>query len=317
MDKLYTRVTSLITMKLRDVPLSFLPTFEAAGRLGSFAAAAAELHLTPSAISQQIRALEDAIGVPLFERSGRTAMLTRAGESYLLEVRQSLGELAASTSRLQRRTEGSVLRMSTVALAAHEFLLPRLAAFRDRFPSVELRIETSNECVDFRVTDFDAALRVGEGWPDVTCHLIGDVELAPVCSHELAREIHSVADLTRYTLLDQGGLGQLQLSALQAKCGVPQLPAANTWRFETCFEALRAAEHGLVAFAVFPVATSWVSSARLSVPLADRLPISGRVWFVHREHDESRFPFRAMADWLRAQHEALPMLPAGRIMAAS
>src|SRR4029077_12498659 len=140
-------------MKLRDVPLSFLPTFEAAGRLGSFAAAAAELHLTPSAISQQIRALEAAIGVPLFERSGRTAVLTRAGENYLLEVRRSLGELAASTSRLQRRTQGTVLRLSTVALAAHEFLLPRLAAFRACFPTLELRIETTNECVDFRVSD--------------------------------------------------------------------------------------------------------------------------------------------------------------------
>lgn len=304
-------------MKLRDVPLSFLPTFEAAGRLGSFAAAAAELHLTPSAISQQIRALEDSIGVPLFERSGRTAVLTRAGESYLREVRQSLAELAASTARLQRR-EGQVLRMSTVALAAHEFLLPRLPAFCQRFPGIELRIETSNACVDFRVSDFDAALRVGpEGaWPELASHLVGDVELAPVCSHALAREIHSVADLARYTLLDQTGLGQDLLSALQVKAGVPQLPAAKTWRFETCFEALRAAEHGLgVAFAVFPVSTPWVTSQRVTVPLAERLPSPGRVWFVHRPEDRERLPFHAIADWLRGQHGAMPALPPGRLAA--
>lgn len=301
-------------MKLRDVPLSFLPTFEAAGRLGSFAAAAAELHLTPSAISQQIRALEDAIGVPLFERSGRTAVLTRAGESYLQEVRHSLGELAASTSRLQRRTQGSVLRLSTVALAAHEFLLPRLQAFRERFPAIEMRIECSNECIDFRVSDVDAAIRVGESWPGLACHGMGRIEMAPVCSPELARDIRCVSDLARYTLLDPSGDTALQLAAMQMQAGVPQLPAAGTWRFETCFEALRAAEHGLgVAFTSFPVATHWVRNGRLAVPLSERLVPPGRVFFVHRAGDEERFPFREIGTWMREQYEALPALPAGRV----
>ena len=97
-------------MKLNDVPLSFLPAFEAAGRLGSFAAAAAELQVTPSAVSQQIRALEEVLGLELFERTGRTAVLTRTGARYLQDVRQSLTEIAASTARVRRNAHGGVLR---------------------------------------------------------------------------------------------------------------------------------------------------------------------------------------------------------------
>jgi LysR family glycine cleavage system transcriptional activator len=240
-------------MKPRDLPLSFLPAFEAAGRLGSFAAAAAELHLTPSAISQQIRSLEDALGLMLFERNGRTAVLTSAGSSYLCEVRRSLGEIAAATARVQRRARGSVLRMSTMALAAHEFLLPRLTAFESRFPELELKIECSNDYVDLQLTDFDAALRVGNEWPGVVSHALGELEVAVVCSQQLAREIHTAADLARYTLLDPWGAGPAHLAMLQAQAGVPPLPAARVRTFETCYDALRVAEHGLgIALACSP-----------------------------------------------------------------
>jgi LysR family glycine cleavage system transcriptional activator len=299
-------------MKLRDVPLALLPTFEAAARLGSFAAAASELHLTPSAISQQMRALEETLGIPLFERTGRTAMLTSQAESYVLEVRRSLAELAAATARL-RRAQGRVLRLSTVALAAHEFLLPRLPAFRARFPEIDLRIETSNELVDFRVTDCDAAIRVGEGWPDVEIHPLGRGEFTLVCAQQVACEIRNVSDLARYTLLDPDGVARAQLAALHAQSGTAPPVETRTWEFETCFETMRAAEHGLgIAFAVFPVATPWVNSARLAVPLPYRVPIPGQVCLAHRPADQ-RFPFVEIAAWLRQQYEALPALPPGRI----
>lgn len=303
-------------MNLRDVPLAFLPTFETAGRLGSFAAAAAELHLTPSAISQQIRALEEAVGVMLFERSGRTALLTRAGERYLREVRQVLSELAAATARLQRRTQGSLLRLTTVSVAAHEFLLPRMAAFQASFPEVSLNIETSNQVIDFKTCDVDAAIRVGPGSPDLACHRMGELLLAPVCSPRLAAEIHDVSDLARYCLLDPSGDAPQALQRMQEQHGAPQLTAARVWRFETCFEAMRAAEHGLgVTFGIFPLVTSWVESGRLAVPLAARLPLPGYVSFVHRATDsEERFPLQAIAAFWADQFRALPALPEGRVI---
>ena len=301
-------------MKLRDVPLAFLPTFEAAGRLGSFAAAAAELHLTPSAISQQIRALEDALGVPLFERTGRTAALTAEGTAYLAEVQSALQSLVASTTRLQRRSRESVLRLSTVSMAAHEFLLPRLQDFHACFPGIELRIEASNTLVDFKLSDFDAALRVGHGWPELRVHALGTATVAAVGAPKLAAAIRCTADLCEHTLLDPSGDGQRALRAALEQCGVSPLQAARVWHFETCFDALRAAEHGLgVTFAVFPVATHLVTSGRLAVPLADRLALPGQVCFVHRPQDQ-RFPFADIAAWMSQQYRSLPQLPSGRVV---
>jgi LysR family glycine cleavage system transcriptional activator len=297
-------------MKLRDVPLAFLPTFEAAGRLGSFAAAATELCLTPSAISQQIRALEDALGVELFERTGRTAALTLAGAGYLAEVQEALCRLITSTQRLQRRSRESVLRLSTVAIAAHEFLLPLLPEFHARFPGIELRIESDNAIIDFARSDFDAALRVGTGWPELRVHALGTACMGPVCAPQLAAAIRSPADLCEHTLLDPNGDGERALRALYELRGLPPLRAARTWHFETCYDALRAAEHGLgVAFAVFPVASHWVQSGRLVAPLPDRLPLPGQVCFVHRPNDE-RFAFQEIAAWLGQRYRALPQLPA-------
>lgn len=301
-------------MKLRDVPLAFLPTFEAAGRLGSFAAAAAELCLTPSAVSQQIRGLEEALGVSLFERTGRTAVLTLEGETYLREVRKSLQELATSTSRLRRRNREAVLRISTMAMGAHEFLLPRLQKFQERFPGIELCIETSNEIIDFKVSDHDAALRLGEGWSDLQVHALGRASVAVVCSPQLARSIHNVADLCEYTLLDPAGAGERALQMLLAAHAQPHLRCVRSWHFETCYDSLRAAEHGLgVAFAVFPVATPFVQSGKLAVPLCERLPLPGQVCFVHRP-DDQRFPFPEIAAFLSEEYRALPSLPEGRIV---
>lgn len=302
-------------IKPHEVPLGFLPAFEAAGRLGSFAAAAAELHVTPSAISQQIRVLEDVLGVPLFERNGRAALLTAAGRAYLEEVRDSLRALATSTSRLQRRAQASSLRLSTASLVAHDFLLPRLAAFRERFPEIELVIETSNDYVDFRTHECDAALRIGEGTsPELMVRPLGRAVATPVCSAELARSIERVEDLQHHTLLDPSGEGRRGYALLMAAAGLPP-KAAKLWSFETCHEALRAAEHGVgFAFGVFPIAAHWVTSGRLTVPLAERLPLPGGLSFVSRRVDEAHFPFAEISEWLKDEYRALPALAVGRVV---
>jgi DNA-binding transcriptional LysR family regulator len=194
--------------------------------------------------------------------------------------------------------------------------MPRLAAFHERFPGIELCIETSNEVIDFKVSDYDAALRLGEGWADLQVHALGRASIAAVCSHELARSIRHALDVCEYTLLDPAGGGERALQMLVAAHGRPGLRAVRTWHFETCYDTLRAAEHGLgVAFAVFPVATPLVESGKLAVPLVERLALPGQVCFVHRP-DDQRFPFADIAAWLAQQYQALPPLPEGRITRA-
>jgi LysR family transcriptional regulator, glycine cleavage system transcriptional activator len=116
----------------------------------------------------------------------RAAALTPDRKQYLADVRDALSAPTSSTARLHGRTRGTVLRVHTMTLAAHEFLLPRLTTFRERFRRLELRIETSNETIDFRHDDRDAALRLGNAWPALTIQPLGGACAAVVYSPEIA-----------------------------------------------------------------------------------------------------------------------------------
>lgn len=295
-------------------PLALLPAFEAAGRLHSFKGAALELHLTPSAISQQIKALEDALGVALFERRGRTVVLSQEGSEYLRDVKQLLADLASATRRLRRRSDPNVLRISTMDFVAYEFLFPRLPAFRARFPGIELRIESSTNVIDFETSDFDAALRLGGAMlPGLSVTLLGPLNATPVCSPELARAIpddmHSGYD---HPLIELRGQEHRGWHALVKAQGIEKRVQFIT--LETYFETMRAAEQGLgIAFGLFPLTTEWVLQGRLAAPLSIRASLEGGVMWIYRAND--RRPWLAeVGAWLREQYATLPELPSGRIV---
>lgn len=304
-----------IVATLRDLPaLHFLPAFEAAGRLGSFKAAADELHLTPSAISQQIKALEDSLGTRLFERQGRRVQLTREGEHYLHDVRQALVDLASASRGLRRRSEGRVLRISTIDFVAYEFLIPRLSDFRRRFPKVELRIETGHSLVDFDRSDVDAAIRMGGGpWPGLSSRPLGAIWAAGVCDRAHARRITSMERVAREPLIELRGQEYRGWHALVKTLG-ERGRDAQIITLDSYFETLRAAEQGMgVAFGLFPLTSEWVLSGRLCVPSELRTPLPGGTCWVHRPNDANQTLFDELYVWLREHYMSLPALPEGRI----
>ncbi|MFT3923304.1 MAG: LysR substrate-binding domain-containing protein [Myxococcales bacterium] len=296
-------------------PLNFLPAFEAAGRLGSFKQAAQELHLTPSAVSQQMKLLEGALGISLFAREGRSIKLTQAGESYLRDVQRVLTDLGLASKRLHARKEKGVLRLNTIDFVAYEFLVPRLASFRQQFPDVELRLETSVSLIDFTNSDVDAVIRVGGGpWPGLNWIPFGSVTATPVCSADLARKIRTPEQLLTHPLIELRGQEYRGWHALAQGLG-RQGARLNITTFDTYFETLRAAEAGLgVALAVFPLTSEWVLRRRLCVPLAQRTPLPGSIALVHPPVTKFRKLFAPMGKWLADQYAALPALPAGRIV---
>src|ERR1043165_9428372 len=121
-------------------PLDLLRGFEAAARHLSFTRAAAELFLTQSAVSRQIQALEEFLGLPLFERRHKALALTDAGQSYYRTVTASLGELREATRRLRESRTGHVLTVTTTVSFASTWLVPRLARFRKEHPRTDVRI---------------------------------------------------------------------------------------------------------------------------------------------------------------------------------
>src|SRR4030081_2124972 len=150
-------------MTARLPSLNELRAFEAAARHLSFTVAASELNVTQTAISHQIRRLEQELGIRLFVRRNRALALTPEARDYLPGVRAAFNDLRLATDRLLRRDNDHVLTVSTLASLAAKWLLPRLSAFQEAHPGIDVRITTSTGLVDFRAGDVDGGIRHGRG----------------------------------------------------------------------------------------------------------------------------------------------------------
>lgn len=183
-------------------PLNALRSFEAAGRLGSIRGAAAELYVTPGAVSRQVRALESWLGIELFRHEGRTLQLTDVGARYLRSVTEHLSAIAEATGQATGRWRAEeALTVRSYTLLASTWLVPRLTRFRRSQPWVELDLVTSSDPVDFGRTDVDAEIRPAASgpWPGSDAELVLDTDLVLVCSPRYVAEnrLHELEDLQR------------------------------------------------------------------------------------------------------------------------
>eukprot|EP01034_Spumella_vulgaris_P040704 gene40704-50361_t len=185
---------------MRKLPaIGALRVFEAAARRLSFKDAAEELNVTPTAVSHQIKHLEQAIGVELFERGPRRVTLTAAGRQLFPTLRDGFDSIERAIEQLVRAQGAQVARLSsTVAFMARR-LATRAGAFRDAYPDWTLRLDASNELVDLDA-DADAAIRYGSGlYPGLLVEHLFEDRFAPVCSPLL--NIRSMRELRRATLI--------------------------------------------------------------------------------------------------------------------
>jgi LysR family glycine cleavage system transcriptional activator len=175
-------------------PLNALRFFEAAGRLQSIRQAAAELYVTPGAVSRQIQSLESWLGVSLFEHGARSVSLTAAGARYLQEVTEHLGALAAATADVTGRdADGSTLLIRSYTFFATSWLVPRLTEFRRREPWVDLQLVTSSWPADFGHRDANAEIRPGpRQWPGYDADLLISDEIVLVCGPDYCAR-HQIA----------------------------------------------------------------------------------------------------------------------------
>jgi LysR family glycine cleavage system transcriptional activator len=184
--------------------LPYLPAFELAARHLSFKRAAKELHLTPSAVSQQIRALEEALGLELFRRKTRAVELTEAGRQYATLVADTLDALRNGTDRLVRQRARRVVRLTTDPFVANEVLIPALSELSAVGGPLDLRIETSSSIVDLDGHELDCAVRYGVGrWRGFASTPVCEPLATPLCAPGLlgGRAISSPLELTRYPLI--------------------------------------------------------------------------------------------------------------------
>lgn len=286
-------------------PLAALRAFEAAARLGSFREAAAELGVTPSAVSHQIKALEDWLGTAVFSRSVRAIALTPAGEALAAACASAFSRLAEAVSRARASAQDARLKISALPLFTAVWLTPRLAKFQAKHPNLMLEIDTSNRLADFARDDVDVAIRnLYAPTPGLSARKLFDLTAAPLCAPLLAERLKTPADLANETLI--------HISARKAgwpewlaHAGVPNLKPRGGLSFDAIPPALEAAAQGRgVVLGLMPVVWEAPVAARLvqafSIP-----PISAGTYFlVHRREDAARTAVRAFADWMAAEARA-------------
>ena len=171
---------------MQTLPLNALRAFEATGRHLSIRKAAEQLNVTPSAVSHQLRALEDTLGVALLRRVNRRLVLTEAGQLLLPGLRDGFASIAGAVAALEASRRHGVLTVSMLSTFAAGWFIPRLTRFQARHAEIEVRVATTTRAVDLDREDIDAAIRYGRGgWPGLRCdRLIGE-RIVPVCSPTL------------------------------------------------------------------------------------------------------------------------------------
>jgi len=287
-------------------PLSSLRAFEAVARRLSFSRAAEDLHVTPGAVSQQIRLLEDLLGTSLFARTRRSVALTETGIRMLPDIQLGLEMLARAVSSETAPSGGKTLTISVAPSFASKWLIPRLTDFSDRYPDIDLRISATVALADFRRDKIDLAIRLGRGnYPDLHAEPLFTESLTPLCSPELLKRkgpLRYPDDLRKHQLLHDLSLpGQEVQSAWERwldLAGVKNVSARRGTRFSLAELAMQAAIDGAgVVLGRTVLAEGDLAAGRLVRPFKLTLPLEWSYFLVTTKSGR-RQEIECFRDWL-------------------
>lgn len=289
-------------------PLNALRMFEASARKSSFAAAAEELSVTASAVSHQIKTLEEYLGVALFSRSKRKVELTPSGEQYLMSVKHALDEIEMATHRLATNQETNVVQISVAPNFLTRWLMPRMSRFRELYPDVELQINASMGLLDFNRSSTDMAVYYGNGeWDDIEVHFLQKVMLVPVCSPKLLNgkfPLEVPEDLRHHTLIYVSKRKWEWENWLQL-AGAEFITPRDTLQLSSGQLATAAAQENLGVALADPTLTSReISSGDLVVPFNIPLDTHRAFYLVYQKHRPLTSGMKAFKEWLMSEMQA-------------
>lgn len=292
----------------RSLPnLNFLVTFEAAAQRLSFKQAAEQLHITPSAVSQQIQQLEASLDIKLFERHNRSLTLTEAGKHYLSQIRPHLNGLRRATAALTT-TRDNRLRVSIMPPVAARVVLPGMESFRAQHPQVELEVETNLANVDLNSGAFDLAIRYGQPpWPGLAHEKLAEVMIQVFMPAGFSQRFGlqgNVQAMTQVPLVHMTGRPEAWQHWFE-KLALPA-PEGPQYYVDDYPAAVQAAESLGAALALYPVEYSLVQSGRVEAPFPPVGPLDGAIYAVYPENTDLPEGGRAFIDWLRNRLAELP-----------
>lgn len=291
--------------------LTGLRAFEAAARHLSFARAAGELHVTPTAVGQHVRALEEWLGVKLFRRSAKGLVLTEDAAAALPDLRDAFDRLASVTHRLRAGAARGVVTVTVSPSFAAKWLMPRLEHFRALHPGIDLRLDVSERLVDFARENVDLGVRFGGGkYAGLVATPLMREEVFPVCSPALTAAeppLRAPADLARHTLVHDATIsfddGFPTWRGWLRSIGQAELVPAAELHLNSSLLATQAAVSGQgVALGRSIIVADDLAAGRLVRPFGDlACPVSSAYHVVHRE-DGARSPrVAAFIEWLQLE----------------
>jgi LysR family transcriptional regulator, glycine cleavage system transcriptional activator len=291
-------------MAQRLPPLSALRAFAAAGRHLSFQRAAAELSVTPTAISHQIKRLEEDLGIELFRRLTRKLQLTEAGRTLLPEVAGAFDKLANAVERVKASGDSGMLTISALITLAYRWLAPRLPKFQARHPQIDVRLEASQRLVEFARDEVDVGIRHGNGhWTGLTAIKLFDDRFTPLISPKLLEKgppLNTPADLVGYRLLRDSPYFEWEDWFEAAGAAAP--PEARGHRFDSSQLAVQAAEGGLGVALVHPdFFAEELESGRLVQPFPIIAENGKGYYLVYPPAFADRPKVAAFREWLLAE----------------
>jgi LysR family glycine cleavage system transcriptional activator len=282
-------------------PLNALRAFEAAARHLSFTRAAEELHVTQAAVSHQVKALEQRLGVMLFRRLNRALMLTDPGQAYLPAIRDAFDAIAQATRRLKAQEAAGSLTVSTMDSFAAKWLVPRLGRFRAKQPDIDVRISTSDRLVDFAHEDVDLAIRCGRGdYPGLQVARLLTEDIFPVCSPALVDgdpPLRAPEDLRHHTLLHDNMRQDWRMWLMAA--GLDDVDPTRGPAFSLSSLVVQAAVDGQgVALGRGALVGDDLAAGRLVRPFTGSLPADFAYYIVYPEVAARQPKIVAFRDWL-------------------
>lgn len=291
-------------------PLNALRAFEATARHLSFSKAAEELHVTPAALSHQIRGLEALLGLKLFHRRARAIELTEPARTIYPGIRTGFETIREAVDRLGRGLHDRVLVVSSTPGFTAKWLVPRLYRFLALHPDIETRISAGSAYANFASDGVDVGIRLSSGvHPDLHVEKLSDESLLPLCSPRLLQggnPLRTPHDLARFTLIQVDLPGVVPSWAdWLGIAGVEGIDATRGLRLNVADHALDAASEGVgVVLAYKVVAARDITLGRLVSPFGPEMPVPGRAYhFVCAKGQETRAPIKAFRDWAFAEIE--------------
>lgn len=295
--------------RIRSLPsLDLLRGFEASARHLSFTLAADELFVTQSAVSRQVKALEEHLGITLFQRRNRALFLTKEGETLFRTTTDVLAQLEATTDKLCSGGAPKILGISTTVSFAAMWLIPRLGGFRARHPDIDVRVSATSEVQDIKREQLNLSIRYARpNAPNLAAKKLFSEEVFAVCSDSLRNDPHrpltKPSDLRKHVLLHMddacGDMPWFSWASWLEAMGIPDLQPAGSIRFNHYDQMIQAAADGQgVALGRNPLVERMIRQNRLVAPFGEKASPSGSYFIVCAPGSEDNEDLRHFVDWL-------------------